>query len=91
VPKSNLPLDGNLDPMEVVGVETLMDALALAIPGFDSAKKRSSSSGADSAKGSSGGKGGFTKKHGDANDLMDASQRRYAQEERRDLEGAFQD
>ncbi|MCC7529709.1 MAG: DNA repair protein RadA [Candidatus Melainabacteria bacterium] len=91
VPGSNLPLDGNLDPMEVVGVETLTDALALAIPGFESVKRRSISSGADSAKGSSSEKGSYTKKHGDANDLKGSSKTGYAQGERRDLEGAFQD
>ncbi len=91
MPKSNLPLDGNLDPMEVVGVDSLMDALALAIPGFDTVKKRTGSSGAESGRGAPGEKGGFTKKHSDAGNLMGSSKTGYAQGERRDLEGAFQD
>ncbi|HNB24227.1 MAG TPA: magnesium chelatase domain-containing protein, partial [Candidatus Melainabacteria bacterium] len=73
VPKANLPLDGNLEPMEVVGVETLADALSQAIPGFETAKKRAPS------------------KSGGADEGMNAVKRRYAQGERRDLEGAFQD
>jgi DNA repair protein RadA/Sms len=43
VPKSNLPLDGNIEPMQVVGVETLSEALMQAIPGFETAKKRPAS------------------------------------------------
>lgn len=79
VPKANLPLDGNLDPMEVVGVETLADALAQAIPGFETAKKRAPSSTGEK-KGYSG-----------SDEAMNSAKRRYAQGERRDFEGAFQD
>ncbi len=35
VPKSNLPLSGGVPKMEIIGVETLSEALLLAMPGVD--------------------------------------------------------
>jgi DNA repair protein RadA/Sms len=80
VPKSNLPLDGNLEPMKVVGVDTLSEALSQAIPGFETAKKRPASGSFEGGKVMDDGSG-----------HMGASKKRYAQSERRDTEGAFQD
>ena len=35
VPKANLPLESKIENMEVIGVESLLDALTLAMPGAD--------------------------------------------------------
>ena len=35
VPKANLPLESKIESMEVIGVESLLDALTLAMPGAD--------------------------------------------------------
>lgn len=80
VPKNNLPLDGNLDSLEVIGVDSLTDALAVAIPGFDSVQKRPSQRERGDNRGGdrAGEEGGFSKK-------------RYAQNTSRSDAGEFQD
>jgi hypothetical protein len=35
VPKCNLPLDTKIENMEIIGVDYLIDALAIAMPGAD--------------------------------------------------------